>query len=606
MAGAYTAIRELAVGGMAVVTLARSREGRLVVLKRPIVDAASDRKRLLDEARIGLRIKHENVVETLEVTVDRGVPVLVLEYVDGLSMVALRRAGAMSPGLVALIGAHVCRGLHAIHTATDEQGRSLGVLHRDVSPGNVVVGYDGRARVIDLGIARGADNAATRTATGDVRGTLRYLAPELFQEQRQSTKSDLWALGVVLIEALLGRPIYQGGTGEIVAKILASSPYERERVAEIDAALAAALEPLLRPSPQQREGDAAAAARRFQAVADGHGTTQAALAQAVAQSTPFAAPQDTIAEDDGMSALFDDDATRTQVVASAPTAIAPGRRSPPPAPRQRARVAVAALVGVAASGMLGTAAVAWWSSLDEDVDRDPMIAAARERRVGAENVRAREKAAAEQAAALSASIARARAAEDAAFAELLGGGEDQRVVLVPKAATWRYDDRGVDHGRAWIAPAFDDARWPMGAGPLGYGDDAVRTTLSYGGDPARKHTTVYVRHAFHVRDPRAFAALAIRFARDDGAAVYLNGVEVARSNLAAGARAGDFAPETVWADAGIEVVEGAYHPFAVDPKLLVAGSNVLAAEVHQAAPTSTDLRFDLELVGVMRPPTGRR
>lgn len=113
------------------------------------------------------------------------------------------------------IGRQIADALDTIHECTDEQGKRLGVLHRDVTAGNLTVDVDGCARLIDLGIARSRESRAMRTETGMLRGTLRYLAPELFDAGQQSAQSDLWALGVVLWEALVGRPAVTGS--DIVA-----------------------------------------------------------------------------------------------------------------------------------------------------------------------------------------------------------------------------------------------------------------------------------------------------------------------------------------------------------------------------------------------------
>lgn len=165
--------------------------------------------------------------------------------------------------------------------------------------------------------------------------------------------------------------------------------------------------------------------------------------------------------------------------------------------------------------------------------------------------------------------------------------------LVPRESSWKFLDDGSDQGSAWRAPAFDDDSWDEGPAKLGYGDSNVVTTLSYGSDAGAKHIAYWFRHAFDVADPSLFAGLLLDLVRDDGAVVYLNGVEVARSNMPEGAI--DF---TTRAEGSVSnSAEGTVHSFLVDAAHLVVGENLLAVEVHQSSASSSDVGFDLELRG---------
>ena len=138
---------------------------------------------------------------------------------------------------------------------------------------------------------------------------------------------------------------------------------------------------------------------------------------------------------------------------------------------------------------------------------------------------------------------------------------------------------------------FDDSAWASGPAQLGYGDSDEATVISFGPNANNKFPTSYFRHGFEVADPSAVGALTLRVIRDDGCAVYLNGAEVARSNMPAGPIVfNTLASATVF---GAD--ESTLQEFAVDPALLVAGTNVVAVEVHQAHATSSDVSFDLEL-----------
>ena len=168
-----------------------------------------------------------------------------------------------------------------------------------------------------------------------------------------------------------------------------------------------------------------------------------------------------------------------------------------------------------------------------------------------------------------------------------------RDVLVPLNSTWSYLDDGSDLGTTWRANTFDDAAWGSGPAELGYGDGDENTTVSFGPDENAKFPTTYFRMRFNVADPGLFSTLLLAVQHDDGAAVYLNETEVSRTNLAPGADAGQFATGTM-----PSFLESNLFTHTLSPGLLVAGTNVLAVEVHQAGPASSDLGFNLAMAGI--------
>jgi serine/threonine protein kinase len=249
--GRYTVLEELGAGGMGRVRLAVAPDGRRVVLKTVLSGDPDDDERLRDEARVGLRLAHPHIVETVDCFEHEGRPVLATVYVPGATVLELRQKGPLSAAAVARMGRQIADALAAIHECCDEQGRPLGVLHRDVTGGNVLVDEVGDAHLIDLGIARSRDSRALRTETGMLRGTLRYLAPELFDVGVHSVQSDLWALGVVLWEALLGRPAVQGSDTVAIGRICVGDVMALEEGEQPDARLVRAIARLL----QRRPGD---------------------------------------------------------------------------------------------------------------------------------------------------------------------------------------------------------------------------------------------------------------------------------------------------------------------------------------------------------------
>lgn len=199
---------------MGSVYLGTDPAGVPVVLKVPHAQSRDAAVALADEARTGMRLRHPAIVETLDFFVENGTSVLVVAYIDGMTLFELRRRGPLPASAIAALGEQLAGALEAIHNATDESGRPLAMLHRDISPNNVLVDEKGQARLIDLGIARSADRKQKSTQVGMVKGTLRYLAPEILAGADHSRASDLWALGLTLWEAALGRYAVPGETTE--------------------------------------------------------------------------------------------------------------------------------------------------------------------------------------------------------------------------------------------------------------------------------------------------------------------------------------------------------------------------------------------------------
>ena len=176
-------------------------------------------------------------------------------------------------------------------------------------------------------------------------------------------------------------------------------------------------------------------------------------------------------------------------------------------------------------------------------------------------------------------------------------GDLAQVSLVPLGAQWRYYDSGNLAGTSWRTTAFNDSAWNNGAAPLGYGDDNIVTTVKYGPSTTARYISTWFRHSFQVDDPTRFLSVTLGLIRDDGAAVYLNGTEVFRSNLPTGTLT---AATRASASVG-GTDETTLYEASVDPKWFRSGTNVLAVEVHQFAPDSSDVRFALQLSGLLRP-----
>jgi serine/threonine-protein kinase len=203
---------------------------RTVAIKRLHPHLASDRSfvaMLLDEARLVVRVRHPNVVPVLDVVQDGSELLLVMEYVQGeplnvLFRVCMERKEDLGEKMARAIATGMLNGLHAAHEATDETGDPLGLVHRDVSPQNVMVGVDGVTRVLDFGIAK-ATGRLQHTRDGELKGKTQYMSPEQLDGADVDRRADVYAASVVLWEMLTMRRLFRGQTQpEIAYKVLAS------------------------------------------------------------------------------------------------------------------------------------------------------------------------------------------------------------------------------------------------------------------------------------------------------------------------------------------------------------------------------------------------
>jgi serine/threonine protein kinase len=233
--GRYLLFGEIASGGMATVHFGRlsgpAGFARTVAIKRLHPHFAKDQEfvtMFLDEARLAARIRHPNVVPTLDVVVTEGEIFLVMEYVQGESLARLIRGmrnndAPSDPRIVATIMSGVLHGLHAAHEARSEQGAPLNIVHRDVSPQNVIVGSDGVPRVLDFGVAKAIGRLQT-TREGQIKGKFAYMPPEQLHGQQVTRQCDVYASAVVAWEALTGSRLFKGETEAAMVTAVLHAP----------------------------------------------------------------------------------------------------------------------------------------------------------------------------------------------------------------------------------------------------------------------------------------------------------------------------------------------------------------------------------------------
>lgn len=212
----YRPFLELGEGGMAKVFLARAKGPggftKLVVLKtmrEADLEDDSIRQMFVDEARLSARFNHPNLVQVQEVSLHAEPPFLVMEYLDGKPLSALRSCERITLGMRLAIISEVLTGLEHAHTLRDFDGSPLGIVHRDVSPHNVFITYDGSVKVLDFGIAKVVTNS-TRTEAGEVKGKLAYMAPEQMLGAMVDRRADVFSVGSMLWEAAVGRRMWDG------------------------------------------------------------------------------------------------------------------------------------------------------------------------------------------------------------------------------------------------------------------------------------------------------------------------------------------------------------------------------------------------------------
>jgi len=257
--GRYEVISHLATGGMAQIYLARQSGlgafERHVVLKTILRERASDQRfvtMFLDEAKLAATLNHQNIAQVYEVDQADGNYFMAMEYVHGENARAilehtLRKGWTIPLELAVMIVSGAAAGLHHAHERKGKQGQPLNIVHRDVSPANIMVGYDGSVKVLDFGIAK-AEERATKTVGGTIKGKYGYMSPEQCKGKPIDRRSDIFALGICLYELTTLRRAFKGNddfetmkrivAGDVILPSVAVAGYPRELEAIILTALA--------------------------------------------------------------------------------------------------------------------------------------------------------------------------------------------------------------------------------------------------------------------------------------------------------------------------------------------------------------------------------
>lgn len=218
--GRYELVSRLGRGGFAEVWLAKlsgkggfEKQVAIKVIRQDHIYDPHLETMFLDEARLTASLDHPNVARVFELGDENGAPYLVMEYVRGASLHDLRRlvtraGAAFPPAIMVRILADVCAGLHAAHELVNDEGLLLGVVHRDVSPNNVLVSDHGATKLIDFGVAKARNRLGGDTATGVTKGKILYMSPEQAKGMPVDRRADIWAIGAIAYELLEGRPAF--------------------------------------------------------------------------------------------------------------------------------------------------------------------------------------------------------------------------------------------------------------------------------------------------------------------------------------------------------------------------------------------------------------
>jgi len=284
----YHTLGLLADGGMAEIHLARRVEDALPValkrIKRPHDQDPDFVAMFEDEGRLWARLRHPNVVRLLEAGVDEEGHFIAMELVDGLDLGQVMARSHEEPlplAFVLTVGAALLDALDYLHTLEDEDGASLGLVHRDVSPGNVLCSAEGAVKLTDFGVVH-APIKTHQTRVGDLKGKFAYMSPEQTRGEALTPRSDLFAVGVVLWEMLAGKPLFDRATDLDTAQAVRDAEIEPLAALrrDVDEALDACIRHLLQREPGGRPESADAAARQLRALGRSAGLVLGAAAVA--------------------------------------------------------------------------------------------------------------------------------------------------------------------------------------------------------------------------------------------------------------------------------------------------------------------------------------
>lgn len=275
--GRYELLLPVAAGGMAMVWAARLKGSRgfqkIVAVKTMLPKLSEDpqfERMFLDEASLASRIHHPNVVEVLDLGEEEGVLFIAMEWLDGVPLNQVMKAAKSASGIPLPVAIHILthasEGLHCAHDLRDDRGVLVGLVHRDVSPQNILVGYDGFTKMVDFGLAKATALGDGATRAGQLKGKISYMAPEQIRGDPLDRRADVFALGVVLYAVTTGKhPFRRESEGATLFAISAPEPAPApSRFMTYPADLEAVLMKSIAKDPRERYSSALELARALE------------------------------------------------------------------------------------------------------------------------------------------------------------------------------------------------------------------------------------------------------------------------------------------------------------------------------------------------------
>lgn len=275
--GRYELLLPVAAGGMAMVWAARLKGSRgfqkIVAVKTMLPKLSEDpqfERMFLDEASLASRIHHPNVVEVLDLGEEDGVLFIAMEWLDGVPLNQVMKAAKTASGIPLPVAIHILthasEGLHCAHDLKDDRGQLVGLVHRDVSPQNILVGYDGFTKMVDFGLAKATALGDGATRAGQLKGKISYMAPEQIRGDPLDRRADVFALGVVLYAVTTGKhPFRRESEGATLFAISAPEPAPApSRFMTYPADLEAVLMKAISKDPKERFSSALELARALE------------------------------------------------------------------------------------------------------------------------------------------------------------------------------------------------------------------------------------------------------------------------------------------------------------------------------------------------------
>ncbi len=623
--GGCRIIAKIGGGGMGTVyraeQLSLRREVAVKVMSADMQGDVEAGERFLREARTAAAVTHANVVSIINVGIENDKLFLVQELVTGGSAKELLNAsgGILGERRAMELIFDCCAGLHAIYEA--------GLIHRDIKPDNILLTSDGSAKLADFGLARPVENRDQLTMTGASMGTPAFMSPEQAQGAKNlDIRSDIFSLGATLYCLVTGNAPYKGDTvWSIVAKMLTEpTPDPRKDHPGLSSGVAAiimramAKDPAERyPTPRLMRQVLENLLRRKSNSSDTHptaplnptpyrsATTRQTLPPSAIAAKNIPAPSAVSAQQREKEVAHTESIPRThppeppkilatnkpapRTSTAKPTAHAhaaahPHRGSHARTPR-RSPLLIPGIIGLAAviGALIAVMLMGPTPKSPVTVPVNNTLATPEPKTTPSPEPEAPTKK--REPTNNQVSIPK--------NATVTTTPKIKTVTLIERGATWRYHDTGHELPTSWHRRDYLDTAWKNGPAPLGYGDPWIKTHVGFGPEINNKFPTTYFRHQFTISANQTFTNLDAFVMCDDGAVLYLNDKEIARSNMPKGPIAFDTQASSVIGGAN----ESKYVNFKLMPSDLVPGTNILSVEIHQSGPKSTDLGFDLELVG---------